>query len=1245
MKLSLLQWNAQSLRAHSNELKQFIATSTEKPHLICVQETWLQPQLEFRFPGYSVERRDRPDGRGGGVAILISESISYSVLDFGGVDAEALGVKITAGDKKLTIVNIYNPPQQRIDPAAYKKLLSEPYSIIVGDFNAYSSLWGGATTDINGLALEDLLEECNLVTLNTGEGTHIQYTGGLSPLDLTFVSQRLAARCTWSVLGNSLGSDHLPVITTIDEQPAVENPHQVRWAMKRANWGQFVEECNANALAIMDQPDNELAYQQITTAIISAATVSIPRTGMRPGFKALPYWDDDCSNIVAQRNAARNKMSRTKDKDDIAEYRRLKGVAQWTIKNASKKHWEGYCSTLTSSSKLGSVWKMAGRMTGRGVKTSLPSLHANGQTFDTNIDKANLLAKSYAEVSGHANSSQAFSAHRLLMEAQWLREKPAGNNAEPMNVPFSSSELAQAIGQCKSSSAPGQDGINYEMVHHLPTALTDKLLAVYNRVWEDGKLISSWKESQVIPIPKPKASRDKPESYRPIALTACLCKLLERMIVNRLQWYLEMNGLLNPLQSGFRKQRSTTDHTIRLQDAIHKSISNGQHTLAIFLDFSKAFDMVWKEGLLAKLRRLGVGGNMHRFIDDFLTGRKIRVVVGDQMSDSYDMENGIPQGSVISPTLFNIMINDFPQPADRATEAAIFADDCSAWRSGVNVKLLNKLLQDYLNRATEWSEEWGFKLSNTKSTAMLFTKSPKPKGEADLKLTINGTPINVATEFKFLGVIFDRRLTWDSHITAVIDKAKKALNLMRNVAGQGWGAGKKAQLCIYKALIRSRIEFGHEVYYTASDHQLSRLDTVQRRALLRCCGAFCTTANNVLQQDCGEMPLALRRKRAALRTLTRAAANDTNPARSVIEPHWTQYYGKFTAGKGTFSMLWSDYRSTRTEEVAKHQVLPTPPWERTIPNTDCSLSRSICKKETLPATMKTEALTLIHSYAHHLHIYTDASKMADSDRVGAAFYVEELEYGHAARLTDGISIYAAELTAIQMAIDWLLNSANLTQDVVIFTDSLSSVQSFSSCRSTSQPIIFDRALTSVYQLQQTVTFAWIPSHVGIRGNEAVDRLAKLGTERAIVDINLPLEFHQEKAEIDDYILGLWQTQYDNDASGAFYRAIEPKVNGHVKYSSQNKSKERMITRLRFGKCLLNKCLQEIKKHPDGRCGCCGRDETVEHLLLECNRFDLAKTLNSKCRDLGLEPTLRNILSNACLSDIIFDTLHTKHVKL
>ena len=115
-------------------------------------------------------------------------------------------------------------------------------------------------------------------------------------------------------------------------------------------------------------------------------------------------------------------------------------------------------------------------------------------------------------------------------------------------------------------------------------------------MWKEGKLTTAWKESLVIQIHKPTGDRSNPESYQPISLTSVFCKLFERLIVTRLKWYFETKQLLNPLQSGFRRKWSTTDHLVRMQDCIHKALHNKKPALAIFLDFSKAFDMVWKKG-------------------------------------------------------------------------------------------------------------------------------------------------------------------------------------------------------------------------------------------------------------------------------------------------------------------------------------------------------------------------------------------------------------------------------------------------------------------------------------------------------------------------------------------------------------------------------------------------------------------------------------------------------------------------
>jgi len=151
-----------------------------------------------------------------------------------------------------------------------------------------------------------------------------------------------------------------------------------------------------------------------------------------------------------------------------------------------------------------------------------------------------------------------------------------------------------------------------------------------------------------------------PASYRPITLTSTLCKLLETLVTNRLTYFVEKHKILNNIECGFHKGRSTIDHIIRLQDAINKYNHYKGFTVRVFIDFQSAFDMVWQTGLLVKLRNLGITGNIFSFIKNFLAHRTIQVKVGNAFSQTYVIENGTAQGSIISPLLFLIMINDLP---------------------------------------------------------------------------------------------------------------------------------------------------------------------------------------------------------------------------------------------------------------------------------------------------------------------------------------------------------------------------------------------------------------------------------------------------------------------------------------------------------------------------------------------------------------------------------------------------------
>lgn len=225
-----------------------------------------------------------------------------------------------------------------------------------------------------------------------------------------------------------------------------------------------------------------------------------------------------------------------------------------------------------------------------------------------------------------------------------------------MDVPFGITELKRALRRMRETT-PGQDEISYYMIKQLSEESLRVMLEFYNKVWEMGVLPQSWKEALVLPIRKPGKDPSKPANYRPIALTSHVGKVMERMITDRLVYVLEKEGKLSPYQSGFRVGRGTMDPVMCLEGEIKKAQSNKESVIAVFFDIEKAYDMLWREGLMLKLEEMGTGGRMFNWISDFHKQRTIRVRVGDSVSSQEIIENGTPQGSVISPVLFIIMIN------------------------------------------------------------------------------------------------------------------------------------------------------------------------------------------------------------------------------------------------------------------------------------------------------------------------------------------------------------------------------------------------------------------------------------------------------------------------------------------------------------------------------------------------------------------------------------------------------------
>ncbi len=173
-----------------------------------------------------------------------------------------------------------------------------------------------------------------------------------------------------------------------------------------------------------------------------------------------------------------------------------------------------------------------------------------------------------------------------------------------MDAPFTMEEMKRAIARAGITS-PGKNEICYIMLKHLGVLASIKLLGFYNEIWEKGKLPTGWKESVIIPIRKPGKDPSNPKNYRPIALTSHIGKIMERMITERIAFYLESRGIPSSHQSGFRRGRGTMDPIICLETEVKKDQVNKESVMAVFFDVEKAYDMVWKEGIMIKLDMIG----------------------------------------------------------------------------------------------------------------------------------------------------------------------------------------------------------------------------------------------------------------------------------------------------------------------------------------------------------------------------------------------------------------------------------------------------------------------------------------------------------------------------------------------------------------------------------------------------------------------------------------------------------------
>ena len=330
----------------------------------------------------------------------------------------------------------------------------------------------------------------------------------------------------------------------------------------------------------------------------------------------------------------------------------------------------------------------------------------------------------------------------------------------------------------------------------------------------------SWKQANITPIYKNKGSKNDANNYRPVSLTSIVCKLFEKIIRDEVMKHLSTHSLISVHQYGFMEGRSCITNLLETMDDWSKVADKKKEINCIFLDFKKAFDSVPHERLLLKVKSYGISGKILGWLRSFLSGRIQRVVVNGALSSNENVISGVPQGSVLGPLLFIIYINDLPDSIKSSVK--IFADDTKVYRKIDDISDMH-ILQEDLNSLQKWAHTWQMNFHPQKCKVLKINKG----AEFSYKMVDKGEDImldEVKIE-KDLGVQIDSELSFNEQCSSAINRARKIAIIIRRTFVS---IDESMIKPLYTALIRSRLEYGIEVWSPRFKKDSKAIESVQR---------------------------------------------------------------------------------------------------------------------------------------------------------------------------------------------------------------------------------------------------------------------------------------------------------------------------------------------------------------------------------------------------------------------------------
>lgn len=1186
--LKTIQANLQHSEAATAQLRRWLGVNNTAVALI--QEPWvsrgnIRGLSNLRGKLYSFTEQGAPR-----TCIITTCNITAQPLtEFCSRDLCAIRLQLpdTARCRDVVMASAYMPEGDSPPPNDLCRLVNHcersDLELVVGtDSNAHHPLWGMSNINNRGKTLVEYLFTTNLNVINIGSEPTFINKRSKTIIDLTLATAGITGEISeWHVSQEASCSDHrwirFDINVSFPPQVPRRNPRKTdRTRYKVILGDQLAKVGNLEEPREPDQVDKQVTL--LSDTIVKCYHEACPVSAPPPtNIKGQPWWGPDLERLRAKVRRLLNRAMNTSADVDWDNYKSAKAKYKKQLRFKSSASWRKFCSSIETADQANRVRQILAKQ----GTTVLGSLKRPDGTYTSSATEAqSLLLETH------------FPGSRIVQNINWpVEEYMEGEDIRDMaESTITADKVRWAIKSFKPYKSAGPDGIFPALLQWGVDEIVKLLTQILRACLRLGYTPKRWREVNVVFIPKPgRSDYTNVKSYRPISLTSFMLKTMERVCEREIRDKALQHLPLHRNQHAYSSGKSTESALHSVVAKIEETLQDKGICLGTFIDIEGAFDKTHYTSIGGALKRHGVHTALVNWITNMLNKRYVRFAGDTQVAE---VVRGCPQGGVLSPLLWNLVINDLITKLNAEHFCTIgYADDIAILISGKFASIVCDLTQAALRIVERWCQEYDLSVNPTKTEMVMFTNK-RMLGMFTLP-KLFGTKLQLAREVKYLGITLDRKLSWSTHIDNRIKKASITFWQCRRMIGKQWGLSPKITLWLYTAIIRPMFCYGSVVWWTRSNltTMVSKLQSFQRLACMAITGCMRTTPTAALEVIIGLPPLHLYIKQEAAVTAIRL---------NTLQ-------------------LWQKNRTPHTvilEETYK------------------SVPLLMASNDRIPKQFVFDKKYKIQLHEDHLvegqnlrelRIFTDGSKTKAG--TGSGTFSEDLNIKIATPLGAHNTVFQAECMGIITATNAIMARGVKNTSIRILSDSMAVLQALKS-NTINSGLIYEchERLTEASQYNR-LTLQWIKGHSGSRGNDAADELARRGSSQKVYGPEpiIPIPFGTVRSALKDLIKHEHAAYWTNHDDCRQAKEALPSPNYRLTKTvlRLNRPRLRMVTAAITGHGSFNKHLSVLGVTDSPLCrACMGTEETAAHVLMECT-----EVAEYRARFLNNERNLPEVISN------------------